>query len=143
MTARAGRRRPSRKEQTALAPILPLAPTANKPVVYDLTVDLSDWSCDADTCGINGPCDACMRRERVAKLLAERDLHRRPCALDCTTDRPCERCREVNEYMTWLYQERDQVAVLLRMLRQLARVFPNELRELLVDPVCDIMEDAQ
>lgn len=123
--------------------ILHSAAAANKPTIYDPTMDLSDWSCDADTCGINGPCDSCARRERVAKLLAERDLVRGSCTLDCTTDRPCERCREINEYLAWLYQQRDQIAVLLRMLRQLARVFPNELRELLVDPVCDIMEDAQ
>jgi hypothetical protein len=109
----------------------------------DLIGDLSDWSCDTDTCGITSPCDACERRERVAKLLAQRDLERRPCTLDCTPMRPCERCAEVQEYLTWLYTQRDQVAVLLRALRQIARVFPEELRELLAEPVLDIMEEAQ
>ena len=55
-------------------PILRSVQTANKPTVYDLTIDLSDWSCDTDICGISGPCDACARRERIAKLLAVRDL---------------------------------------------------------------------
>ena len=103
------------------------------PTVHpDLIGDLSDWSCDIDVCGISGPCDACARRERVAELLRQRNLERRPCALDCYPDRPCERCKEVDEYLAWLYQQRDQVAFLLRGLRQLADVFPNELRELLL-----------
>lgn len=109
----------------------------------DLTIDLSDWSCDIDACGITGPCDNCSRRARVAKLLRQRNLERGPCALDCYPDRPCERCREVSEYLAQWYLERDQVAVLLRMLRQLASVFPDELRELLVDPVLDITEGEQ
>lgn len=113
------------------------------PINHDLTLDLSEWSCDVDICGITGPCDACARRQRVAHLLAQRDLARRPCTLDCFPARPCERCNEVNEYLAILYQERDQVAILLRALRQVARVFPEELRELLVDPVCDIMQEVQ
>jgi hypothetical protein len=117
-------------------------PQENKPTKLDLTIDLSDWSCDIDVCGIVGPCDACERRERVAKLLRQRDLERRPCTLDCYPDRPCERCIEVDEYLAWLYQQRDQVAILLRALRQLANVFPNEFRELLVDPVCDIAREV-
>lgn len=123
------------------SPILRQAPAGNNPP--DLIGDLSDWSCDIDVCGIVGPCDACTRRQRVAKLLAQRDLERRPCTLDCYPDRPCERCKETADYLQWLYVQRDQVALFLRLLRQVARVFPDELREVLVDPVCDIMEDAQ
>jgi hypothetical protein len=110
---------------------------------FDLFGDLSDWSCDAESCGIVGPCDACKRRERVAKLLAQRDLERRPCTLDCTPLRPCERCQEVDEFLKALYLQRDQVAVLLRALRQLTRVFPDEFRELLVGPVIDITEEVR
>lgn len=109
---------------------------------HDLIGDLSDWSCDVDVCGINGPCDNCARRDRVARILRQRNLERRPCAPDCCPNRPCERCKEVGEYLVWLYQQRDQVAVLLRLLRQLADVFPDELRELLVDPVCDITKEV-
>jgi hypothetical protein len=109
----------------------------------DLTLDLSEWSCDLETCGITVPCEICQRRERVAKLLTQRDLELRPCTLDCTRARPCGRCQEINDYLRWLYLQRDQVAPLLRALRQLARVFPEELRELLVDPVLDITQEAR
>ncbi|HZZ78459.1 MAG TPA: hypothetical protein VFE62_08070 [Gemmataceae bacterium] len=112
--------------------------------IPDIVGELSDWSCDTDICGIcgprfDGPCPACKHRARVAKLLAQRDLERRPCTLGCTPDRTCDRCREVNSYLSWLYQQRDQVAVLLRLLRQIADVFPDELRELLAEPVADII----
>ena len=110
---------------------------------FDLIGDLSDWSCDPITCGINRPCDNCARRERVAELLCQRDFERRPCTLHCELERPCERCEEVGEYLQWLYQQRDQVAIFLRLLRQVANVFPDELRDLLALPVHDITEEAR
>jgi hypothetical protein len=109
------------------------------PPGYDLTLELSDWTCDADTCGITETCGACQRRERVARLLAQRDLERRPCQLDCTTARPCDRCAEIDAYLRWLYVERNNLALFLRLFRRMARVYPAELRELLVGPVIDIM----
>lgn len=122
-------------------PILQPAPAASNPP--DLIGDLSDWSCDAGTCGVTGACDACLRRERVAKLLRQRDLERRPCTLDCYPDRPCERCAETKEYLAWLYQQRDQHALFLRLLRQVANVFPDELRELLAEAVIDIIAESK
>ncbi len=114
------------------------------PSPVNLIDDLSDWSCDPLTCGIDGTaCHACQRRQRVAKLLAQRDLERLPCTFDCTALRPCERCEEVRDYLAWLYTQRDQVAILLRSLRQVAQVFPEEFRELLVDPILDIIQEVQ
>lgn len=114
----------------------------------DLIGDLSDWSCDVMLCGItgtggNGLCPACERRQRVATLFKRRNLEKRPCTLDCTPLRPCERCREVNEYLTLLFLQREEVAVLLRALRQLAGVFPDEFRELLAGPVADIFFELE
>ena len=61
------------------------------------------------------------------------------CPAEATPLRPCERCKEANEYLEWLYMQRDRVAVLLRALRQLVRVFPEEVRELLAEVVLDIL----
>lgn len=109
----------------------------------DLVGELSDWTCIDDACGIDDMCSSCLRRERVAKLLAQRDLAKRPCTLDCTTARPCERCTEIDDYLRWLYLQRDQVAVLLRGLRQITKVFPSEIRELLAPIIIDILTEVQ
>ena len=109
----------------------------------NLIGDLSDWSCADDACGIVDMCETCLRRERVAKLLAQRDLAKRPCTLDCTRERPCERCVEIDDYLRWLYLQRDQVAVLLRGLRQVAKVFPSELRELLAPVIVDVVAEVK
>lgn len=112
---------------------------AASPGGLDLIGDLSEWTCEP-TCTLAQPCEHCRRRQRIADILRERDLVRRPCTLDCTPGRPCDRCTEVSEYLTWLWGQRDQVAVLLRALRQLVRVYPAEWRELLAEAVADITE---
>jgi hypothetical protein len=114
-----------------------------KPGLDPLLDGLSEWDCDPIICGITGPCDACKRRERVAAILRQRDLERRPCTLNCTLPHPCDHCKEVADYLAWLYQQRDSVVILLRCLRQLAKVFPDEFRELLAPAVVDIMQEVK
>jgi len=82
-------------------------------------------------------------RNAVDDALGERKITRRPCALDCCAERPCERCVETAEYLRRWYAEREPLLPLLSALRELARLCPRELRELLVDVIIDVTQEAK
>jgi len=93
--------------------------------------EISDWT----------GCDAV--RNAVDHALATRKVTRRPCTLDCSAERPCERCAETAEYLRRWYAEREPLLPLLAQLRDLARLCPRELRELLADVILDVTQEAK
>lgn len=111
-------------------------------IMTDVAAAISEWNCDFDRCTVEALCSACLKRAQVAKLLADRDLGLRPCSMDCSSTRPCVACREVETYLAWLFLERENLTPLLRALKRLAKAFPEELRELLAEPVTDIVAAA-
>lgn len=101
----------------------------------------SSWDCNADVCGITGPCPACQKRERIAQILDAHGHTLRPCRAYCTTDHPCEECRDVEQFLGWIFRRKNRVATMLKLLSMVAKAFPDEWRELLAPAVIDITEE--
>ena len=107
--------------------------------VPDLAEMLSEWSCDWATCSADSKCPACRKRDQAAELLRHHDMGMRPCTMHCTSATPCERCTEVVRFMRYLFLERNTLQPFLIALRRFAKAYPEELREILVEPVTDIL----
>lgn len=101
----------------------------------------SSWDCNADICGITGPCPACQKRERIEQILNAHGHQLQPCGVFCSKEHPCETCREVQDYLAYLFRTKNRVVTMMNILKLVAQHFPDEFRELLAPAVLDIVEE--
>lgn len=79
--------------------------------------------------------------EWAARLLRHRELHMTACrGGDCSRTKPCDACQANIEWLRIEYEENNRLAPELKRFRDLARQYPDEVRDILAPMFVDFMQ---